>query len=532
MDVFATTFIADADANGENLGTVSRQIQFNELRNGGNITPVPVFTIEVYHRVTDSDDPSEINTDIMYTGNPRQSSMNSFVTKADFQTSPQYKIRLRAIDGADDVLNVDVSDEGRVSAFYGSSQSSSTGRNFLSFFEVPREPLLSLAALQHADLSPTPYSPANQFGNSWASAYVPRETVVDGAEGLEIDHCYLLNESLWDGFFFSGAAPELSQTDGSGSAANWDNPIANEEKSLSNVIQEFAEDSSANPLRNSRMQLRLDSLNGMNSSEFATAMTQPEACTLIAGHLLLDGSFNVNSTSVNAWKAMLAGLKGSSLDIDGSSESISDTPFPRFRNPMGEENDKWHGFRSLTDEQIDNLATEIVNQVRLRGPFLSLGEFINRQVTSGDLGLSGALQTAIDATSSINENALEKSFDLDNYDASESSNISPPDTGVGIPGYLTQADVLQSIAPILTVRSDTFTIRTYGEARDNNGNVTAKSWIEATIQRLPEFVDNSDSFDTQTSDLSETNQEFGRKFHIVSFRYLGAKEAELLDSSS
>ena len=37
------------------------------------------------------------------------------------------------------------------------------------------------------------------------------------------------------------------------------------------------------------------------------------------------------------------------------------------------------------------------------------------------------------------------------------------------PGYITQADLLQYLAPALHYRSDTFTIRAYGESLDQNG---------------------------------------------------------------
>ncbi|MBK1832350.1 hypothetical protein JIN77_16550 [Verrucomicrobiaceae bacterium R5-34] len=490
--------------------------------------PYPAFTLEVYHRVAQSSG-SVQNADLVYTGNPRQSSMNPYVTKTGFQTGPQYKARMRAISSLNDVMEIATSGLNRPAAFYGAGQSSGSGRSHLSFFEIPRAPLLSLAAFQHADLAPSPFAPANQAGNSWASAYVPRDQVIDGNEGLEVDHSYLVNESLWDGYFLSGAAPTLAPGNSGGSSNVWNTPVASATRSLSQVLEDFAADPSANPLRNPRMRLLHQSLHGMTPAEFAAAMTQPEACTQIAEHLMLDGSFNINSTSVKAWVAMLSGLRGASIELGDTSGSteISDTPFPRFRDPLGSENDIWQGFRSLSDTQIEQLAEQIVEQVRARGPFLSLAEFVNRRVEDSPLGLSGALQSAIDATN-INQAALQGTLDDSKYDSSEATNISPKNTGVGIPGYLTQADLLKPLAPIITPRSDTFTIRSYGEARDGSGEVTATAWVEATVQRFPDFVDRSNSADTAIDELSAENQKYGRKFRIVSFRYLAAEEAQSL----
>ncbi len=87
--------------------------------------------------------------------------------------------------------------------------------------------------------------------------------------------------------------------------------------------------------------------------------------------------------------------------------------------------------------------------------------------------------------------------------------------------------MLQSIAPSLTVRSDTFTIRGYGEARDKNNKVTAIARCEIVVQRVPEYVDPSDIAYTPVLDTTPTNQTFGRRFDIVSFRYLNDSEIGL-----
>jgi hypothetical protein len=118
----------------------------------------------------------------------------------------------------------------------------------------------------------------------------------------------------------------------------------------------------------------------------------------------------------------------------------------------------------------------------------------------------------------------------------------------GIPGYVIQSDLLKPIANTLTVRDDTFRIRAYGETLDLDGNVIARAWCEAIVQRLPEYLDPSNdahepafkyvgappavgNFDpgwdgefVPNDQLSATNKEFGRKFIIKSFRWLNPDE--------
>jgi hypothetical protein len=117
----------------------------------------------------------------------------------------------------------------------------------------------------------------------------------------------------------------------------------------------------------------------------------------------------------------------------------------------------------------------------------------------------------------------------------------------GIPGYITQSDLLKPIANTLTVRDDTFRIRAYGEALDTQGNVIAKAWCEAIVQRSPSYLDSTNeahepsfkyegnpvdaTYDPgwdgkliRNDDLTTTNQRFGRKFLMVSFRWLANNE--------
>ena len=58
-----------------------------------------------------------------------------------------------------------------------------------------------------------------------------------------------------------------------------------------------------------------------------------------------------------------------------------------------------------------------------------------------------------------------------------------------IPGWLTQSDVLSPLAPVLSARSDTFTIRVMGESPASEDNpISSRSWIEVTVQRVPDYV--------------------------------------------
>jgi hypothetical protein len=95
----------------------------------------------------------------------------------------------------------------------------------------------------------------------------------------------------------------------------------------------------------------------------------------------------------------------------------------------------------------------------------------------------------------------------------------------GIPGWLTQADVLQVIGPALTTRSDTFRIRAYGEALSPDGKtVLAKAWCEAIVQRIPEYLDPTNGSTARGTELNSINQTYGRRFNVVSFRWLSQNE--------
>ena len=188
----------------------------------------------------------------------------------------------------------------------------------------------------------------------------------------------------------------------------------------------------------------------------------------------------------------------------------------------GSGDSQYSGFRDLTDDQIRTLASKVVEQVKKRGPFLTLAQFVNRRPdTNKDLSLSGALQAAIDETG-LN----------DKLKALGRPGVSPPpngsfsnvdaarlNTSAGAPGWLMQGDILDPLGPFITVRGDTFRIRSYGQATDKQGKVLAKAWCEAVVQRTPEYIDKTENAQTRQP-VSPANLDFGREFRMISFRWL------------
>jgi hypothetical protein len=364
------------------------------------------------------------------------------------------------------------------------------------------------------------------------------------------DHVFLLNDALWDDYFVS-------------SLANQARPGANSAVSLSANIDRLVANESL-PISRYRYHD-----GGLLPNDVKGSLQDENGYLKAAGHLMVDGMFNVNSTSVSAWFSLFTGIRerqlvyrddagslrrievpsGKRIALSRFDTEVSDQEMddPATGVTMPDRSNGWSGVRFLSDAQLRKLAEECVKQVKQRGPFLNFAEFINRRLSNDNLGLMGALQSAIDFDDrnpdpiSINYRykqapgfMLKKSeFGRNSFltpDAAEGSRLA------GIPGYIIQSDLLRPIANTLSVRDDTFRIRAYGEALDAGGKVIARAWCEAVVQRLPEYQDPANSPDvparildasgnfSNNSALSPANVLFGRKFRIESFRWLNAAE--------
>ncbi|MEO0414990.1 MAG: hypothetical protein AAF226_08575 [Verrucomicrobiota bacterium] len=427
-------------------------------------------------------------------------------------------------------------------AFWGKSYDSSASTT-VPLSNIPNSPLLSLADFAHANVATMAEEPFHAIGNSWASPVIspvaPYGTVNTGGGvqtyGTGFDTSWHCNDMLFDRYYLSGIAPEfdidetgyqktgtiedsLTRFFGQDLTADKSSPLITpylpEHKTVSEVI-----------------------------SELTPSVANHDSYKKLAGYSMIKGPFNVNSTSLSAWTSLLRANRDLLVkQADGSTNEEEGTPFPSSSTPSSDDegnNPLWSGFARLTDEQIVDLATEIVEEVKSRGPFMSISDFVNRKVGGADPAdiklHGGALQKAIDE-SEINRTALDSAGGVNSNYRALSPIIKPTtkngSTTNGIPGSVTQADILRPLAPRLTARSDTFRIRAYGEVRSTDeSNIISKAICEAVVQRFPDYMDteedptNNQPWSDVTS-LNQINKTLGRKFKIVQFRWLSPDEID------
>jgi Tfp pilus assembly protein PilX len=364
-------------------------------------------------------------------------------------------------------------------------------------FELPRERPLSLASLQHIYFhNERPFKVGNSWGNKGA-----------------------INTLTWfDRYYFSG----LSRSD---------TPEDYESKrSLPNptlLTYHFE----APQTKITHWQTA--------SSDDATASVK------LAQNAFVINRFNLNSTSVAAWKAILGGLRINTWDyLDYPESDTSDLStlsvkkdtikkngrermFARFSQSLSEtyeapQTPKFEGnepvapsayyrrgARYFDANEIEVFATEVVRLIKQKGePFYSMEEFLSTGLGRNSSLLEQAIATVFAPTG---HQRWDHQWETTGVRGPASEVI---DIDHFSPGFLTQSDVMTAIGPMLAPRSDTFKIRARGECYSPLGEATGAATLEATFQRTPAAVDSTIPI-TQATD---------RKFKLLSIRWLSDDE--------
>jgi len=476
---------------------------------------------------------------------------NNFVVDGGEQRTAQvglthqsYDLRLFEVSSLDNFPDGISVDPDTKRGYFGSTSSRDEGSSFVNMLHVPLAPAASLGDLIPCNLVGGSALPrvVHPFGNSRAHPLIPADSISRTLGIRMLDHSYLLNDALWDSYFFSSIADY----------ATCNSSALGDSRPLAQVLEDLFDGTKA-PI-NSRL-LGITTGKARDLAEEIAGLGEVDRSRQIAKYLGVGGPFNVNSTSVDAWRAVLSSFRDRTVNgaqFDSTLTGLSNraypnkdrTPFVRAGKPLGDESVRqelrWAAFRQLTDGDIDKLAGLIVVEIVARGekdkaPSLSLGEFVNRRPGSqGSLHcLAGLLQTALDK-SDINKSAISrdsKSLSAGSIPALRKTGVANEEvlngnSAEGAPTLLTQGDLMAALSTVATVRGDTFKIRAYGESTSADGStVAARAWCEAVVQRVARFVDPTDVPETAMRDLtSAANRVFGRRFEIVSFRWLNENE--------
>ncbi len=351
----------------------------------------------------------------------------------------------------------------------------------VALFELPRQPWLSVGALQHLAFRD---APIYDVGNSWSS-----------------------RNDWFDRYFFSGQATgQTAWADDSHPVVRPIDTTTTAELELS-AQQHWVEGAfnvnSVSPLAWAAL------LRGLGGGETPLAF----------------------ATHNNA-----------TAEVAGSDVTVLENPLSRFAQSAGE---LWEispnpenfqailrtyrrGVRSLTDMQVEGLAqalTEVVaERIASAGPYRSIEEFL-----APDAVRFAGRNAVEEAITRFDENTPEAGrINWDNFFPAAAVPID-----VAAPSYLTSADFMTALAPQLTTRSDTFVVRAYGESVPltpadayETTEPVAEAWVEALVQRFPEGVDVSEFVQTTPDDwrtpIADPN--WGRKFRVISLRWLSPED--------
>jgi hypothetical protein len=464
--------------------------------------------------------------------------------KKDLPGRYSHELNLQPLKGTvDDLFDIDATNRGYLLTANKKLQGVKSG----SYLELPTGPMQTIADFRRSNALTSSLLPnfVQPVANSYPSPLIaPDKFLQTGVVSYPLlDHSVLANHALYDRFYFSTFATyDSSRTP---------------EKAFTGFMD------GSRPLASQAFEPYLPegrTPDGAAAELFSGGRPSATAFQHAAEYQLLRCPFNVNSTDVQAWKAVLSAMSGDAVQVLWATTAARDEKSGNFTPllPMSlvnggvvgrfdSKNDvsridnaltnDLNGHHQLAPEQLELLAVKIVEEVRKRGPFLSLSEFVNRRIgPAAGQPAAGALQTAIDGAR-INDSFLAGSVvPVRETDVADAEVYSFPNPGAslgnpaaGAPGWLSQGDLMRVLEPGATVRGDTFVIRTCGEAFGSDGKVVARAYAEAVVQRVPEYVNPADRPSTNVWDPSATgsaedNKRYGRRINIVSFRWLSPGE--------
>ena len=534
----------------------------------------PITTFDIYVKPVDLAHPASTTPNLETLAFPSFVASNPLSSGEDrFSAATQGSALLSPLrngyveDGSINIQIISDGINGEAQGFWGMKVNN--GSSFASILDVPTAPIHSLGHLQHANLLDQPHYPALAIGNSFPSPFLENNTSLFNTYWKNFQHTpkavgqksfydlsYLTNRALWDDYFFSTIAPEESDS-------TYNNASPKTAGNVTDMLDAVLD--GQRTLHNPRMQIHKDA-----SEATSTTKSLLSDYKTSASRLMVNGAFNINSTSVAAWRAFLAGLKDADIQRSNQGSLVADeivdaAAFLRHSIPNGSavigdaytDHSSWTGFRALSERELDALADAIVDEIQLRAlelgdnknpsPFGSLSNFVNRMpyANNAEYTQLGLLQAAINNAGLNDRFNSATEFDTKDWNDSKAETMNAPtdlwqhnqwnnlnradfanpdcriSTASAASTYLLQSDILQQIAPYISTRSDTFKIRSYGEHLDPiTGESEGKAWLEAVVQRSPVPVKPSASNPQEP----ETPNSMGRRFEIVSLRWLSQED--------
>jgi len=176
-----------------------------------------------------------------------------------------------------------------------------TGIKSAAYLELPQGPIQTIADFRRSNVLASSYMPyyTQPIGNSLISPIMftngVRYDEAQTAPYTLLDHSTLANHALYDRFYFSTFANNGSLN----SAESFENFINRSAPLLTQSFEPYL------PAGRSVTAAQSSLFNGINPSDTAYLYASQ--------YQMVRGSFNVNSTSVQAWKAVLSSLRNSNI---------------------------------------------------------------------------------------------------------------------------------------------------------------------------------------------------------------------------